>query len=310
MPHLFTLTANLLWEQTYWMADWQPGRTTRAGRCTVQVGGKGINVAKMLARFPAEHTALCFPGGGVGALVEHWLAQHKFSYRAFGAPAPETRTGLVVRTPRGPETTFLGPDAAVAPAAVKACAAELAAAPAGSVLAICGSAPGWEGPTGGALRELCLNWKGPLVVDTYGPPLQWLVERPVALVKINRDEFDRLVRPAGPRESELEFTMRLSETAARGPVQTWIITDGSRPVWVVRKDEAPYSVAPPRVREVSPTGSGDVLLAGLLHAHFNLGQDWRSALAFALPLAAANAAHDGVAEFPLNLPAVSGSLSP
>jgi sugar/nucleoside kinase (ribokinase family) len=62
------------------------------------------------------------------------------------------------------------------------------------------------------------------------------------------------------------------------------------------------------VREVSPTGSGDVLLAGLLHARFQLGRTWPEALAFALPLAAANAAHEGVAEFPLNLPPAAGSV--
>ena len=58
-------------------------------------------------------------------------------------------------------------------------------------------------------------------------------------------------------------------------------------------------VCPPPVRAVSATGSGDVLLASLLHAHFQLGKTWPEALTFALPLAAANAAHEGIAEFPL-----------
>ncbi|MBK8476911.1 MAG: hypothetical protein IPL39_11565 [Opitutaceae bacterium] len=63
MPHLFTVTANLLWEQTLFYNEWQPGRTQRATRSAFQVGGKGINVAKMLARLGSPHSAVCFPGG-------------------------------------------------------------------------------------------------------------------------------------------------------------------------------------------------------------------------------------------------------
>lgn len=308
MPHLYTFTANLLWEQTFWMREWQPGRTSRAGSCATQVGGKGINVAKMLARLEAPHTALCFPGGGVGQLVEQWLQANRFSYRAFASAAPETRTGFVVRTPRTAETTFLGPDVPVAPAAIQACAAEVAAAPADSVLALCGGIPGWETATGEAVRELCRAWKGPLVADTYGAALQWLVQQPLALVKINREEFDRLVPPGSKQESALEFSMRLTETAARWPVQKWIVTDGAHPAWLFGKDQPPIPMSPPRVREVSPTGSGDVVLAALLFARFVRGDDWTRALGFALPMGAANAAHEGIAEFPLNKPALEGSL--
>jgi fructose-1-phosphate kinase PfkB-like protein len=56
---------------------------------------------------------------------------------------------------------------------------------------------------------------------------------------------------------------------------------------------------PPRVQEVSPTGSGDVLLAGVLDALLRRGRTLAESLAYALPYAAANAAHPGVAEFPL-----------
>jgi len=301
MPHLLTLTANLLWEQTLLLRNGSPTRTQRASGSSHQVGGKGINVSKMLTRLGAGNSAVCFPGGATGTLVEAWLRERGFVLKTFPAAAPETRSGVVIRSTRT-ETTFLGPDQPLDPAAVRAAAAILAAEPADSVLAVCGSIPGWEGRTGAAFRELFQSWRGALVVDTYGPALKWLVERPLALVKINREEFDRLV-PADPGDkSELAFTMRLAETAARYPVAAWIITDGPKPVWCALKDGTTTTLRPPPVREVSPTGSGDVLLAALLHAHFNLGQSWSDALAYALPLASANAAHEGIADFPLPEP--------
>ncbi len=298
MPHLFTVTANLLWEQTLFYNEWQPGRTQRATRASFQVGGKGINVAKMLARLGTPHSAVCFPGGDTGAVVEGWLRQRGFSLRSFPAAKPETRSGVVIRSLRT-ETTFLGPDEPVAAEAVRAAATALSTEAPGGVLAVCGSIPGWEGPTGAAFREWFKRWNGPLVADTYGPPLKWLVERPLALVKINREEFDRLVPPDPEDISELAFTMRLAEAAARWPVAAWIISDGAKPVWCAIKDGATTTLRPPPVRESSSTGSGDVLLAALLHAHFHLGKPWPEALAFALPLAASNAAHEGIAEFPL-----------
>ena len=57
-------------------------------------------------------------------------------------------------------------------------------------------------------------------------------------------------------------------------------------------------ITPPRVDEISATGSGDVLLACILHARFTRGLSLADAVAFALPYAAANAAHPGIAEFP------------
>jgi fructose-1-phosphate kinase PfkB-like protein len=61
-------------------------------------------------------------------------------------------------------------------------------------------------------------------------------------------------------------------------------------VWWIDADGEPASLAPPSVREVSATGSGDVLFAGLLHALRNLNFPVRDAVAFALPYAAAKAA--------------------
>jgi fructose-1-phosphate kinase PfkB-like protein len=230
--------------------------------------------------------------------VEKWLQQHGYSLLAFASAGPETRSGVVIRSSRT-ETTFLGPDQALDPEAVRSAAAALANEPADTVLAVCGSIPGWDGPTGKAFRELIIGWRGPVIADTYGPALKWLADRPLALVKINREEFDRLA-PADPGDtSELAFSMRFAETVAKHAPAAWIITDGPKPVWCAVKDGPTTSLRPPPIREISPTGSGDVLLAGLMHAHYNRGQSWPEALAAALPLASANAAHEGIAEFPL-----------
>jgi fructose-1-phosphate kinase PfkB-like protein len=294
---ILTFTGNLLAERTQEFAAWTPGRTQRATRESFQVGGKGINVAKMLRRLGAPVTALCFAGGAAGDECRTWLRAQGFAFEAF-ATAGATRTGLVVRAPGRAETTFLGSDRAPDAAAWHSAAAYLDAGPADRALALCGSVPGWAGPDAAPFREALDRWLArgqPLFVDAYGPPLASLVARPVALVKINADELRTLL---GADATAADTAANVRVAAGRWLVQTWIVTDGPRPVWLAARGETPLSLTPPPVREVSPTGSGDVLLACLLFARLHRGATWRAALEFALPYAAANAAHPGIADFP------------
>ncbi len=308
-PHIFTLTGNLLAERTLEFDTWAPGQTQRARAESFQVGGKGINVSKMLTRLGAPTTALCFTGGAPGAECEAWLTARGFPYRAFASSTP-TRTGTVVRTlppaspspstpapefvplspaptPPLPETTFLGRDSAPDAAAVRACADFLDAQPAGQVLALCGSFPGWTGAEFDPLRAALLRWqaRGILAADTYGPPLAWAAAQPLALIKINADEL----RAFAPDLAHLP----LPTTARR-----WVVSDGPHAVSLRETDGTLATLIPPAVREVSATGSGDVLFACILHATFIRQLPLRDAVAYALPYAAANAAHPGVAEFP------------
>lgn len=287
-PHIFTLTGNLLAERTFEFDAWSAGRTQRAAAESFQVGGKGINVAKMLTRLGTPNTALCFTGGASGAECEAWLAQRGLAHRTFPTVAA-SRTGVVVRDRSGAtrETTFLGADRAPDAAALRACADFLDAQPDGQVLALCGSFPGWSDPAATPLHAALDRWntRGHLIADTYGPPLAWVVARPLALVKVNADE----VRSIGATDT----------LAAGNPtaVRRWVVSDGPGPVWVRDETGPPHTLTPPAVREISPTGSGDVLLACVLHGWFVRGLSLVESVQFALPYAAANAAHPGVAEF-------------
>jgi fructose-1-phosphate kinase PfkB-like protein len=293
-PHIFTLTGNLLAEHTLVFTDWAAGKTQRATRETFQVGGKGINVSKMLNRLSVSNTALCFAGGATGDDCQMWLAEHGFRYRAFRTHRP-TRTGTVIRSTRQPETTFLATDASPSSVALHNCAEFLDLQIDGQILALCGSFPGWDGAEFNPLRDALERWaaRGTLVADTYGPPLGWLARRSLALMKINTDELSALVADQRPTSAVLE-----NPPSAFGGVQRWVITDGPNAVWLRDGANAPESITPPRVKEVSPTGSGDVLLAAVLTGLFLEQAPLRDAVQRALPLAAANAAHPGIAEFP------------
>jgi len=291
-PHIFTLTGNLLAELTLEFDSWEPGRTSRARRDSFQVGGKGLNVSRMLTRLQVSNTAICFTGGAPGTECETWLKERGLRYRAF-ATSTATRTGTVVRDQSGRfgETTFLGPDAAPDARAIAACAAFLDEQPDAQVLVLAGSFPGWNSPDFDPLRHALDRWltRGHLVADTYGPPLAWAAERPLALVKINADELRALPRSRPGADSD----------ALPPTVKRWVITDGPGPIELRDGDGIRTRLTPPNVQQISPTGSGDVLLACMLNPLFALGYSLADAVRTAIPYAAANAAHPGVAEFPL-----------
>jgi fructose-1-phosphate kinase PfkB-like protein len=299
-PHIYTLTGNLLAERTLEFKTWETGRTQRAGRESFHTRGKGVNVSNMLTRLGVPNTALIFTGGAPGAECEAWLQQRGIAYRAFATRAP-SRTGTVIWSEAQAETTFLGPDVAPDTAAIAAGAAYLDSLPDGQVLVLCGSFPGWNEAGFDPLRAALTRWqqRGLLVADAYGPPLIWLARLPLALVKINRTEFDALA-PHPRSDVTLRESLRLACQAS--PVRNWIVTQGPNSIWLAPRDGELLEFHPATLREVSPTGSGDVFLACLLQAHFQHGQTLAEAVRHAMPYAAANAAHPGVADFALPLP--------
>jgi len=339
---IITLTGNLLAERTFVFDDWAPGKTQRAACESFQVGGKGVNVSRKLARLGARTVALLFAGGASGAECLLWLAREGVEHRVFRTCKP-TRTGLVVVGGAAgaagagrAETTFLGPDVAPDEAAIGACAAWLDEDPVAHVLAFCGSFPGWSAPAAKPLRDAIerrMARGGLVCADTYGAPLAWFAERGAALVKINRAEFDILARDAAAGDSALASLLspenpmpaRLEAARRRWPaVRGWVVTDGPRPVWhatgatdvdgngqrwttmdnnaVAAAPAAGHSALqlfgpsaisscqPPAIREVSPTGAGDVLFACVLHGLVNRGRALAEAVAEAMPFAAAKAA--------------------
>ncbi|MFI5357218.1 MAG: PfkB family carbohydrate kinase [Opitutales bacterium] len=296
-PVIFTLTGNLLAERTLTFDTWRPGQTQRAREACFNTRGKGVNVTKMLARLGTGSIALIFSGGAPGAESEAWLRERGLAYRAFATLRP-TRTGTVIQGGTQPETTFLGPDVVPDPAAVQACAEFLDQQAAGQVLALAGSFPGWSESGFAPVHQAILRWleRGRLLADVYGPPLSWLAGHPVELIKINRTEFDGLFSPEECRQSVPD---RLRHLRATRPVRNWVVSDGPGSLWVMLPDGAPTEFTPPKVRELSATGSGDVLFAGIIHAWCVQHRPLPDAVAFALPLAAANAAHPGVADFEL-----------
>ncbi|KAJ3335988.1 hypothetical protein HDU93_003915 [Gonapodya sp. JEL0774] len=260
----------------------------------------------MLQRLDAPVTAVTFLGGTSGQQCSDWLSRKGIPFLSVNTRVP-TRSGFVVRATGVAETSFLGPDAPPDRDAWRQ-AAELAAhlqeeGKMGAI-AICGSAPGWNSNDATPFRDAidaAIESGVPLFVDTYGPPLSHLVTRKVELVKVNANEIRQLFKGhvfGEPSGTEPDTPWLLRRACELYPVKCWIVSDGPNPVWVCHgSNRQPVSFIPPLVKEVSATGSGDVMMAVIIYARQVKGMEWEEAVKLAMPMAAANAAHPGIAEF-------------
>ncbi len=293
-----TFTANLLAETTYEFPLWNEGKTQRAQSESFQVGGKGINVSKMLNKLGAENQALCFPGGDFGPACERWLAEQGIETLAFHEGCV-TRSGSVIRSAGDVETTFLGVDSVVSEDAIREAVAELDAIDGPFVFAVCGSVQGWEEPIWDCLREW-VDSRGEevtLVVDNYGASLPWFARQKPDLVKFNRDELELLFEG---EERSLDTPTLLKKARSLFSCDRWVVTNGAEAIWVLDGEGEAVSFEPEKVKCVSPVGCGDIVFATLIDCLYNkTGYSLLEAAKLASDYASRSAAMAGIAEFEL-----------
>ena len=298
-----TVTLNPMLDKTVSVASIRRGAISRAQDVGMIVGGKGINVSRQLRRLGEETVATGFLGGEIGALVERLLDEEGIP-RAFIRTSGMTREGVTYLEPDGTQTSVFEPPGAVTEADVDRLLAECASLASRSAWVVCsGSSPAPVADD--AFRKIiarCRKNGVPVALDSYGRALQRGIESVPDFLKPNREEFEQTFGTAIRGEGDLVHAARtLVERGARYA----LVTDGPRP-FAAADAEGAWLVTPPAVRSVNPTGSGDSMVAGILHG---LVRSWPFAdcLAFG---AAAGAANAGVWDVASSTPGQIQALVP
>jgi 1-phosphofructokinase family hexose kinase len=281
-----TVTLNPMLDKTVSVGKIRAGGIARADAIHVIVGGKGVNVARQIHRLGGEALAVTFAGGETGSMMERLLLGEGLPHRLVRVDGM-TREGVTYREADGTVTAVFEPQHQVSAeecrALVDACAASL---PGSSWVACSGSSPCRE--TDGTFAEiigLCQARAVPAALDSYGRAMTLGAAALPALLKLNRDEFHSTFgRRIGSAGEALEAAR---EVVRRGIVRC-VISDGPHALVAATHDGA-WIVEPPAVTAVNPTGSGDALLAGIIHG-LGRGWDFPEALAFGAAAGAANAA--------------------
>ncbi|MER7413102.1 1-phosphofructokinase family hexose kinase [Streptomyces cacaoi] len=309
---ILTVTLNAALDLTYRVPRLTPHASHRVRDVSERPGGKGLNVARVLAALGHRTTVTGFAGGDTGRQLRALLAGAA-SPAGAAAPAgdaegttePEPgrvtdalvttagatrRTVGVVDEHTGDTTQLNEPGPHIAPEEWQTFLRTYTGLlrQGTEAVALCGSLP--PGLPVGAYATLVKEARTagvPVLLDTSGEPLRrGLAARP-DLVKPNAEELAGVTGTTEP--------LRAARAARRRGARAVVASLGSDGMLLVTADGAWRAAVPQRLAG-NPTGAGDSAVAGLLSGLVE-GLPWPDRLARAVALSAATVLAPAAGEF-------------
>ncbi|MGE3857493.1 MAG: 1-phosphofructokinase family hexose kinase [Dehalococcoidia bacterium] len=275
---IVTVTLNPAIDQTIEVDRFAEGDTNRVTSIRLELGGKGINVARGLKELGYEPLAMGFAPGAMGRVIEDQLTDLGIGVD-FTYISGETRTNVTiidreqqrhtVLSAKGPNVT--GDDLRHLYAKIDRRLRR------DTWLVIAGSLPP---PCTGEVYRILIEHaekNGALsALDADGPIVRDVLDRGgrPTLIKVNADELGRIYGdPVGTEDEVFEA----AETVRALGVPVVIVTRRAQGA-IALTMEADYRVRIPDIDVVSARGAGDAFLAGLLLG-LRRGESWEPALA-------------------------------
>ncbi|MEV6481469.1 1-phosphofructokinase family hexose kinase [Streptomyces sp. NPDC051576] len=287
---ILTVTLNTALDITYRVRELRPHGTHRVSEVTERPGGKGLNVARVLAALGHEVTVTGFTGGATGRVVQQQLASTPGVLDALVPVSGATRRTIAVVDELTGDTTQLNEPGPTVTSAEWSAFQEAYEGLLGGVsaVALCGSLP--PGLPVGAYAGLVRTARSagvPVLLDTSGEPLRRAVAARPDIIKPNTEELAELTGSHEP--------LRGARDARRRGAHTVVASLGPKGLLAVTP-EAHWHATPPAHIHGNPTGAGDSAVAGLLSGLVEQ-LPWPERLARAVALSAATVLAPVAGEF-------------
>ncbi|NYE94950.1 hypothetical protein FHU41_001171 [Psychromicrobium silvestre] len=254
---ILTITPNPAIDLTYRVAGLQPGGSHRVDAPLSRAGGKGINVARVLAAQGVESRIIATVGGESGRELEQELAAAELPRRLIRVQAATRRSIALVDELGGQTSIFnergLALEIAEWQALAEAIADELQDA---ELVVASGSLPtGAPADFYPGVVALAKQAGVPAIIDTSGAGLLSAASAGAALLKPNREE---LLEATGEHELAAGARVLLRLGARRV-----LVSDGERGMLAFAAGtEGHLSARLPEALAGNPTGAGDAAVAG------------------------------------------------
>ncbi len=257
-----TVTLNPAIDQTVTIPHFAAGQVNRVEHAQQNAGGKGVNVASILADAGHAVAATGFLGRENAAIFEELFARKRIADR-FVRIAGQTRVGIKISDPAGQQTTDINfPGQAPGTADLEALLERLDGLD-GAWFVLSGSLPPGVAPTLYADLAARLRARGRRVaLDTSGPALRHALEAAPDLLKPNIHELEEAL--GAPLPSPAAVVAAVQPLLARG-TRLVAVSMGADGACLVTRDGLAVA-RPPRVEVKSTVGAGDAMVAGLVAA--------------------------------------------
>ena len=293
---ILTVVPNPSLDKTVVISNFELGQNYRASEVLTLAGGKGFNFARALQAFRQPARVVAPLGGYFGRRLLELARQEGLDCD----PQPiktEARTCLTIIDPAAANrlTEVYENGVPLEPGdwqkLVERAARHFKET---TFMTVCGSFP--PGVPSNGLYELVKRAKAaglPVMLDTFGPQLEGVLELGLDLLKINQHE-------AGATTGQQINTPGQALTAAaelqkRGARQV-VITLGKEGAVGLTGEQASFGWQPPEVAAISPIGSGDCFFAGVA-ASLVEGKSLAEAVRWGIAAGTANTLQVGAGRF-------------
>jgi tagatose 6-phosphate kinase len=250
---MLTITLNAALDLTYRIAGLRPGESHRVTSVHAQAGGKGINVARVLAAIGQPVTVTGLVAGPTGAEIRHELVTAGLRDELVEVEGQSRRSVAVVDGDDA--TVFNEPGDGLRFDWSDAVSRLEALIEPGATVVASGSLPAAAPHTAYAyLVQAVHDRGGKIIVDTSGPALLEAAAAGADLLKPNAEE---VLAATGQGDVIAAATHLL--TLGAGAVAVSLGADG---LTIVRADEV-VTARPARFVHGNPTGAGDAAVAAL-----------------------------------------------
>ncbi len=238
------------------------GEVQRTGQALVEAGGKGVNVARALAKHGHRTTAI-LPAGDDAQRMVGLLTPQQVSTVAVPIDGA-IRTNIAVVEADGTTTKLNEPGATLSESEVAALLdavdKELVARP--SWLVAAGSLPaGAPDDFYARITKSAVGMGVPVAIDTSGPALAAAIDAGATVVKPNLEELQELIDTPLITVGDVVDAARLLR--ARG-CKDLLVSLGGHGALLITAEGSWWAGGPPLVPR-STVGAGDSTLSGYLH---------------------------------------------
>ncbi|MFF7975342.1 hexose kinase [Streptomyces sp. NPDC007905] len=255
---ILTVTLNTALDITYRVRSLRPHASHRVSDVVERPGGKGVNVARVLAALGHEVTVTGFAGGATGQVLRERLSATPGVTDALVPSAGSTRRTIAIVDELTGDTTQLNePGPQIEPAEWGAFLDRYdELLPSASAVALSGSLP--PGVPVGAYAGLIRTARAlgvPVLLDTSGEPLRRGVAARPDIIKPNAEELAELTGSHEPS--------RATQDARRRGAHAVVASLGPQGL-LAATPEGRWRATPPARVHGNPTGAGDSAVAALL----------------------------------------------
>ena len=272
-----TLTPNPSIDHTVEITALERGEVQRTSTALVEAGGKGVNVARVLAKHGHRTTAI-LPAGADAQRMIALLEPQKVTT----VPVPiagSIRTNIAVVEQDGTTTKLNEPGATLSPVELAALlnAVEEYLAPRPSWLVAAGSLPGGVPDDFYArVAALAVAARVPVAIDTSGPALAAAIDAGATVIKPNLEELEEIL---GRELTTVGDVVEAGRDLRAKGTKELLVSMGGHGALLITEQGSWWAGGPPLVPR-STVGAGDCTLSGYIHATGTPAQRLATAVAW------------------------------